>query len=138
MLRFHVGSHAARQLLDTENLRSMLDEKCIHRLNDFLQQIGDRHSPERTYVLLGQSYLSEVMYCQRGDVAIAFSNDFIDGSESIVDIMGRYHQKVVPLVDAFEGFHDLEDDDGDEDEEDYRLSWDRESSDDEVDEPDGR
>ena len=52
--------------------------------------------------------------------------------------MGRYHQKVVPLVDAFEGFHDLEDDDGDEDEEDYRLSWDRESSDDEVDEPDGR
>ena len=73
-----------------------------------------------------------------GDVAIACSNDFIDGGESIVDIMGRYHQKLVPLVDAFEGFHDLEDDDGDEDEEDYRLSWDRASSDDEVDEPDGR
>ena len=37
--------------------------------------------------------------------------------------MGRYHEKLVPLVRAFEGFRDLEDDDGDEDEEDYRLSW---------------
>ena len=45
---------------------------------------------------------------------------FIDESESIVGIVGRYHQKLVPLVDSFEGFHDLEDDDdGDEDEEDY-------------------
>ena len=52
----------------------------------------------------------------------------------MVDIMGRYHQKLEPLVDAFGGFHDLEDDD----EEDYRLSWDRASSDNEVDEPDGR
>ena len=140
MLRFHVGSDAARQLLDTQNLRSMLDDNCIRRLNDFLQQMGDRrHSPERTYALLGQSYLSEVMYCQKGDVAITFSNDFIDdGSESIVDIMGLYHQKLVPLVGAFEGFLDLEDDDGDEDEEDYRLSWVRACSDDEVDEPDGR
>ena len=138
MLRLHVGSDAARQLLNTWNLRSMLDENYIHKLNDFLQQIGDRHSPERTYALLGQSYLSEVMYCQKGDVAITFSDDFIDESESIVDIMGRYHQKLEPLVDAFKGFHDLEDDDGDEDEEDYRLSWDRMSSDDEVDEPDCR
>ena len=43
------------------------------------------------------------------------------------------------VVEAFEGFHDLEDDDGDEDEEeDYRLSWDLPSSAEEVDEPDNR
>lgn len=50
------------------------------------------------------------MYCQKGDVAITLSDDFVDGSESIVGIMGRYHQKLVSLVDAFEGFHDLEED----------------------------
>jgi hypothetical protein len=49
--------------------------------------------------------------------------------------MGRYKQEALPLVNAFEGFHDLEDDDGDEDEEEYRLSWDISSSDDDVDEP---
>lgn len=138
MLRFHVGSQAAHMLLDTPNFRVMLDADCINKLNDFLQQLGNRPSPERTYALLGQSYLSQVVSCQAGDVAIAFSRDF-DGSENFIDIMGRYHQKLVPLVDAFDGFHDLEeDDDGDEDEENYRLSLDRASSDDEIDEPDGR
>ncbi len=41
------------------------------------------------------------------------------------------------MVQNFEGFQDLEDDDGDEDEEHFRLSWDV-SSDDEIDEPDDR
>lgn len=52
--------------------------------------------------------------------------------------MGRYKQKILPLVDAFDGFRDIEDDDGDEDEEEYPLSWNVSSSDDDVDEPDGR
>jgi hypothetical protein len=72
------------------------------------------------------------------DVAIAHSKDF-DGKDNITEIMGRYHQKLEPLVNAFESFHDLEDNDGDEDEEDYRLSWDELArSDDEIDEPDCR
>jgi hypothetical protein len=50
------------------------------------------------------------------DVAIALSKDF-DGHDNITEIMGRYHQKLEPLVNAFIGFHDLEDDDGDEDDE---------------------
>ena len=137
-LRFHVGSDAARQLLSQQNLRGLLDRGCINKLNDFLGQLGECQSPERTYALLGQSYLSQVMYCQKGDISVMFSNNFVDHGESIVGIMGRYHQKLEPLVEAFEGFHDLEDDDGDEDEEFYRLSWDRNSSDDEIEELDGR
>jgi hypothetical protein len=61
-----------------------------------------------------------------------------DGNGNIIRIMGRYYQKLVRLVEAFEGFHDLEDDDGDEVEEDYRLSLDHSRSDEKVDEPDNR
>lgn len=137
MLRFQLGSQAANQLLNTPNLRETLDENCVTKLNDFITQLGGHTAPERTYALLGQSYFSEVMYCQMDDVALAFSKDF-DGNDNIVDIMGRYQQKLGPLVNAFQGFHDLEDDDGDEDEEDYRLSWDLASSYNEIDEPDYR
>lgn len=72
-----------------------------------------------------------------GDVGIALLANF-EGTENIVHIMDRYKQKLLPLADAFEGFHDLEDDDGNEDEEECRLSWEISSSDNDVDEPDGR
>jgi hypothetical protein len=78
------------------------------------------------------------MYCQINDVALALSEDF-DGTENIIHILGRYIQKIVPLVEAFEGFHDLEDNDGDEDEEEYRLSWDLAGSpDDDIEDLDDR
>ena len=99
--------------------------------------MGDCAAPERTYALLGQSYFMNVIYCHTWDVAVALSKSF-DGNENIIDIMGACQEKLVPLVDSFEGFHDLEDNDGDEDEEEYRLSWEQSSSDDEVEEPDGR
>jgi hypothetical protein len=49
--------------------------------------------------------------------------------------MGQYEQKLTPMVEEFNGFHDLEDGDGDEDEDDYRLAWD-DSEDDDIDEID--
>ena len=137
MLRFHLGTQASNLLLSTPDLRRMLDTNCVGKLNDFLRQLGNRSAPERTYALLGQSYLSRVMYCQINDVALALSEDF-DGTENIIHIMGRYIQKLVPLVEAFEVFHDLEDNDGDEDEEEYRLSWDLAGSDDDIEELDDR
>jgi hypothetical protein len=76
MSRFQLGSQAANQLLNTPNLRRMLDENCATKLNDFITQLGDRSAPDRTYALLGQSYFSQVMYCQMDDVAIALSKDF--------------------------------------------------------------
>lgn len=135
MLRFHLGSQAANVLLNNRNLRQMLDDNCVTKLIDFLGKLSGSTSPERTYALLGQSYLSHVILCQGSDVALAIHQDF-DGSDNIVHIMGNYHRKLVPLVRAFAGFHDLEDDDGDEDEEDFRVSFDVPSSDDEIDEPD--
>lgn len=135
-LRFHLGSEAVNQLLNNQGFRNMLDDSSINKLNDFRSALGDMVSPERTYALLGQSYFSRVMYCQLGDVALAFAREY-DGSDNVVEIMANYERKLEPLVEAFEGFHDLEDDDGDEDEEEYRLSWDT-SSEGTVDEPDPR
>ena len=80
--------------------------------------------------------MSHVTYIQTGDVAVSFSQDY-DGTDNILRVMARYTAKLEPLIEAFEGFHDLEDDDGDEDEEEYRLSWDINSEDD-VDELDDR
>jgi len=137
MLRFQLGSQAANKLLNTPNLREMLDDNCVTKLNNFITQLGGRSTPERTYALLSQSYLSQVMYCQMDDVAIALSKDF-DGNDNIIEIMGRYHQKLEPMVNAFEGFHDLEDDGGEDEEEDYRLSWDLATSVDKIDEADYR
>ncbi|KAL7555522.1 hypothetical protein ACA910_020311 [Epithemia clementina (nom. ined.)] len=138
MLRIHIGSRAANRLLNTQEYRSKLDEASINKLRDFLSEIGDhRTAPERTYALLGQSYMSHVTYVQSGDVAIAFSQEY-DGTDNIRRVMARYTAKLEPLVGAFEGFYDLEDDDGDEDEEEYRLSWDISSEDDDVDELDDR
>ena len=114
----------------------MLDSTCVWTVNDFLSQLGRHTTPERTYALLGQCYLFLVMYCQSDDVALAFSKQFT-GNDNVIHILGRYQQKLAPLVEEFEGFHDLEDDDGGEDEEDVRLSWDI-SSGDEIDEPDDR
>jgi hypothetical protein len=138
LLRIHLGRQACERIL--AEYIEMLDQACIDKLNEFLRQtrIGGHASPERSYALLGQSYLKHVFYCQKGDVALALSNDYTGTSnENILMIMGRYERKLAPMVQNFEGFQDLEDDDGDEDEEHFRLSWDV-SSDDEIDEPDDR
>jgi hypothetical protein len=55
-----------------------------------------------------------------GDVALAIDRSF--NGNDIVPIMGQYEQKLRPMVEEFDGFHYLEDDDGDEDENDYRLA----------------
>lgn len=75
MLRFHLGSQAVNQLLNTPDLRQMLDGRCVEKLNDLIGQLGSRVATERTYALLGQSYLSHVMYCQMDDVAITLSTN---------------------------------------------------------------
>jgi hypothetical protein len=139
LLRIHLGRQACERIL-AEYTTTMLDQACIEQLTEFLRQIqlGGHTAPERSYALLGQSYLTHVFYCQKGDVALALSNDYTGTSnENILIIMGLHEQKLAPMVQNFEEFQDLEDDDGDEDEEDFRLSWDV-SSDDEIDEPDDR
>jgi len=101
-----VGSQAANQLSTAQNYRTILNETSINKLTDFLRELSDRAFPERTYALLGQSFLSHVSYYQLRDVAIALWRNF-DRTINVVDIMARYEQKLEPFVDAYEGFHDL-------------------------------
>jgi hypothetical protein len=61
-LRFHMGSQGADHILNTPALRGMLASHSAGKLNDFIAQLGDQSTPERTYAKLGQSYLSQVMY----------------------------------------------------------------------------
>jgi hypothetical protein len=72
----------------------MLDTNSVGKLNDFLHQCCERSALERTNALLGQSYLSRVMYCQINDVALALSEDF-DVTKNIIHIMGHYIQKLI-------------------------------------------
>jgi hypothetical protein len=132
-----LGSRAIDQLLNTQVLRALLDEDCVAKLEGFVTGMGERELHERTYALLGQAYFSNVMYCQMDDVALAVSKD-IGETENIIAIMRAYHQKLVRLVSTFESWSDLEDHDSDADEEEYRLSWDQASSDNEIEEPDDR
>lgn len=138
-LRFHMGSQGINHMLDTPELSALLDPGCIATLTATRNQLAGT-APERTYALLGQSYLRKVFYAQSGDLGIALAKNYTVQDENILIIMSHYEQKLEPLVSAFEGFDDLEDDDGDGagDDEDYRCSWDKGSSDDEIDEPDDR
>lgn len=132
VLRFYLGSEACHRLLNDANCRSMLDQGCLDKLNDFLRQIHGKVRPERTCAVLGQTYWTRGLYCQKDDVALVFSNRF-DGNDNIVRVMERYRQKLVLMVEAFEGFHDLPDHDVDDDVDDkdnvYYLADDDETDD---------
>jgi hypothetical protein len=140
-LRFHMGSQGINHILETPQLVALLDPGCVATLIATRNQLAGT-APERTYALLGQLYLHKVLYAQSGDLGIALSKNYNVQDVNILTIMSKYERKLEPLVSAFGGFEDLEDDDGDDDlagdDEDYRCSWDKGSSDDEIDEPDDR
>jgi hypothetical protein len=117
VLVFILGSKACKMLLQ-DDYKVMLKSSCITILKSYLGQIGDSEVPERTFAVLGLSYLSQVFFCQCGNIALALSANY-DGNKNIVAIIGNYSKKLVPLVEAFEGFHDLKYADGDEYEEIY-------------------
>lgn len=135
MLRFQLGTGAIRQLLDTPNLRGLLDETCITNLTDFLDAVGDREIVESRYALLGQSYFKDTSQFQTGDVTLVLSSN-MPTTENLWEIAARYHEKLLPMVKDFPNWSDLEDHDSDidGDEEEYNLSWDPVNSDDEIDE----
>lgn len=119
-LRFHLGSSAADALKDHPKLLPAHKES----LQDFLVQLGGRESKERSHVLLGQYYLDQVSCVQSGPVMF-----MLDKTSSDPIIISRVAQQcdlfATPLVESFDGFDDLEDEDHDgDDNEDRRLSWD--------------
>jgi hypothetical protein len=68
-LRFHMGSKGINHILETPQLVALLDPGCVATLIATRNQLAGT-APERTYALLGQSYLQKVIYAQSGDLGI--------------------------------------------------------------------
>ena len=110
-LRFHLGSESARRL----SSHAKLTDNGRETLTRFLSLMGNRVSPERQHVLLGQAYLKGVLSLQLGGI-------FIMGDARTFPTLADYNrvsELLEPLRDDFPEFDDLEDEDhdGDADEE---------------------
>jgi len=126
-LRFHLGKESARFLRDHEPYYEQLGDSCKEALALFLKNLGEVAAPERRHVLLGQSFIGQVFSAQLGDITI-----FLDEAKwnllapKLPDLFASCTRDAETLVESYEGFDDLEDEDhdGDADEEDVRRSWD--------------
>ena len=124
-LRFHVTKEAARLLLEMEKIDD--GEKTI--LRTFLDALGESESKLRTHVLLGQLFLSNYLSVQSNPVFMICEKSY---NGPLQEDLLTVWEIVKPLIDTFENFHDLEDEDHDgDDNEEKRLSW----GSDDVDEP---
>lgn len=119
-VRFHVGSSSAEALVD----HPRLPENHKNDLRDFLSSLGSTRAPERQHVLLGQFFLDQVCCIQNGPIMVMLPKNYNEGI-SIGDLCRRCAAFAQPQIETYEGFHDLEDEDHDgDDNEDRRLSWD--------------
>lgn len=118
-LRFHLGSTAVNALKDHPKLIPAHQQA----LQELLTRLGGRTSKERKYALIGQYYLDQVCTIQHGTVMFMVDKDNRDPI-NISEVAAQCDLFATPLVDSFEGFNDLEDEDHDgDDDEDRRLSW---------------
>jgi hypothetical protein len=122
-LRFHLGSSAATELEQVD----WLDQNCKNELHSFIQSLNGLEAMERQHVLVGQSYISQMFSAQLGDIMIFMNKDtWLNYAANLPDLIATFHDIARPMVERYDGFHDLEDEDHDAggDEEDVRLSWD--------------
>ena len=92
-----------------------------------------RISKERKHALLGQYYLDQVYCIQNGPVMFMLDRNI----RELINIpltTVQCDEFATPLVESFDGFDDLEDEDHDgDDNADRRLSWDPNDYIDEID-----
>ena len=122
-LRFHLGRTAAAELSEAD----WLDQSCKDRLDSYIQTLNGSEAAERQHVLVGQSFMSQMFSAQQGDIIIFMNrNTWVTSAADLPDLFSRIHDIARPMVERYDGFHDLEDEDHDAggDEEDVRLSWD--------------
>merc|ERR1712008_357092 len=112
-LRFHITKDAALALM--RDASDQIEETSMNRLKGFLDVLGNRPSMSRTHVLLGQQFLKDKMCIQCDPVFIVVRNDF-DGQ--LQDTLLQVQRIISPAVEQFQGFHDLEDEDHEGDDED--------------------
>jgi len=126
-LRFHLGKGAANFVRNHEPYYRQLGDGCKEAIDRFLTDLGEKDAPERRHVLLGQSFIGQVFSAQLGDITI-----FLDKTKwhllapKLPDLFASCTRDAQTMVQAYDGFDDLEDEDhdGDADEEDVRRSWD--------------
>ena len=109
-LRFHLGKSSANQLL---NARSLADTEKA-KLREFLHDLGDRDSDERSYVRLGQSVLTQVFALQAGKLLLLAKRGYFPVVEDF-----RVAWRVIRNLESSgllpNHFHDLDDADHDGD-----------------------
>jgi hypothetical protein len=114
-LRFHLGTESARLL----SSHAKLSDNSRTILTIFLSQMGNRVSPERHHVLLGQAYLKTVLSLQLGGIIMM-------GDATVFPTLSDYN-RVAGLLEAlredFPEFDDLEDEDHDEDADEEYLQY---------------
>lgn len=126
-LRIHLGSAAVTALLPNPKLG--INNRG--RLQTFLDQLGGHEAKERRHVLLGQLYFQSVFFsAQVGGVIVALPLTCENITKSL---MFQCSETALTLAESVEGFDDLEDDDHDGDDEEYRFSWDWDDCVDEID-----
>ena len=127
-LRFHVDKGAAKFLLALEG--TDLDSHDRTHLQSFLNILGKNEGVHRRHVLLGQLFLKDKLCIQSDPVFLIAEKNFDGGA--IQATLAQVQRIVAPMLENFEEFHDLEDDDHDgDDNEEKRRSW----GDDDIDEP---
>jgi hypothetical protein len=107
-LRFHVTKQAAQLLLRKEKI----DDNDKNVLRAFLDAVGDGESKVRTHVLLGQLILASHVSVQSNPVFMICDKSY-DGP--LQEDLNAVWEIVKPLVDTFDNFHDLVDEDHDGD-----------------------
>jgi len=119
-MRFHLGT-ASATILSTHGKLSSGNRA---KLTNFLDAMGDTVSDERQHVLLGQQFLETVVSIQRGPIYLMC---VFDMAFPTLQEVAAVEQLVEPLLEEFEEFDFLED-------EDHEFDDDEEGSFEEIDE----
>lgn len=105
-MRFHLGTQSATTL----STHTKLTDGNRAKLAEFLAAMGSTVSEERRHVLLGQQLLQKVVSIQRGALYLMCDFDMAFPTLAEVAVVA---QLVEPLLEDFEEFDDLEDEDHD-------------------------
>ena len=105
-MRFHLGTQSATTL----STHGKLSSGNRAKLAEFLDAMGGIVSDERRHVLLGQQLLQTVVSIQRGPLYLMCNFDL---PFPTLQEVAAVEQLVEPLLEEFEEFDDLEDEDHD-------------------------
>jgi hypothetical protein len=105
-MRFHLGTQSATTL----STHGKLSSGNRAKLAEFLDAMGGIVSDERRHVLLGQQLLQTVVSIQRGPLYLMCDFDL---PFPTLQEVAAVEQLVEPLLEEFEEFDDLEDEDHD-------------------------